>query len=136
MWHPVDRALLAHCEATGVGVVAYSPVGRGFLTGTIGTLEPGDFRSTIERFAPEHLAVNHDRFTPVRALAADLGLTPSQLALAWLLHRTPNVVPIPGSRTPTHIAENAAAARLTLDARTWAAVDAAVAAFVPVGRVS
>lgn len=136
MWHPVDPALLAHCEATGVGVVAYSPVGRGFLTGTIGTLEPGDFRSTIERFTPEHLAVNHDRFTPVRALAADLGLTPSQLALAWLLHRSPNVVPIPGSRTPTHIVENAAAARLTFDAGTWAAVDAAVAAFVPVGRVS
>lgn len=136
MWHPIDPGLLARCEATGVGVVAYSPVGRGFLTGSVDALEPTDFRSTIDRFTPPNLAVNHDRFAPVRTLATDLGVTPAQLALAWLLHRSPVVVPIPGSRTPAHIVENAAAALMVLDDDVATAVDAAVAAFVPVGRVS
>lgn len=136
MWYPIDPELLTRCEATGVGVVAYSPIGRGFLSGAVLDLVPTDFRSTIERFTPENLAVNGDRFAPVRGLARDLGLTPAQLALAWLLHRSPVVVPIPGSRTPAHIVENAAAAHVELDATAWDAVDAAVRAFVPVGRVS
>ena len=135
MWWPIDPDLLAHCEATGVGIVAYSPIGRGFLTGTVTAVGATDFRASIERFAPAQLAENHDRFAPIRALATELGLTPGQLALAWLLHRSPVVVPIPGSRTPVHIRENAAAARVSLDPAQWERVDAAVAAFVPVGRV-
>jgi aryl-alcohol dehydrogenase-like predicted oxidoreductase len=136
-WHPIDPALLVHCETTGVGVVAYAPVGRGFLTGTLTSLDPDtDFRGTIERFTDANLAANHARFAPVRALAAELGLTPARLALAWLLHRSPIVVPIPGSRTPAHIVENAAAARVVWDAATKARVDAAVAEFVPVGATA
>ena len=68
--------------------------------------------------------------------AADLDVTPAQLALAWLLHRSPVVVPIPGSRTPDHIRENAAAALVALDDATRARIDAALAAFVPAGTVS
>jgi len=136
MWFPIDPELLARCEAASVGIVAYSPVGRGFLTGQVDRVDAGDFRATIERFSPANLAVNHDRFAPLRGLAADLGLTPSQLALTWLLHQTPIVVPIPGSRTPAHIAENAAAARVVLDDDARRRLEAAVAAFVPVGRVS
>ncbi|MBM3659604.1 MAG: aldo/keto reductase [Actinobacteria bacterium] len=135
MWWPIDAELLAHCEATGVGIVAYSPIGRGFLTGTVTAVGPSDFRASIERFTPRHLAENLDRFAPLRALAADAGVTPGQLALAWLLHRSPVVVPIPGSRTPAHIRENAAAGTITLTAEQWTRVDAAVEAFVPVGRV-
>ena len=136
MWHPVDPALLAHCEATGVGVVAWSPVGRGFLTGTLATVGEGDFRTGVERLVGANLAANNERFAPVRALAADLGLSSAQLALAWLLHRSPVVVPIPGSRTPDHIRENAAAALVALDDTTRARIDAALAAFVPAGTVS
>lgn len=136
MWHPIEPELLSRCEATGVGVLAYAPVGRGFLTGTVATVAAGDFRSSIPRFAARNLAMNNDRFAPVRAIAAELGLTPAQLALAWLLHRSPVVVPIPGSRTPAHIAENAAAARVVLDADATHRIDAALAAFTPVGDVS
>ncbi len=136
MWHPIDPALLAHCEATGVGVVAWSPVGRGFLTGTLAAVGEGDFRTGVERLVGANLAANNERFAPVRALAADLDLTPAQLALAWLLHRSPVVVPIPGSRTPDHIRENAAAALVALDDATRARIDAALAAFVPAGTVS
>lgn len=136
MWHPIAPDLLAHCEATGVGIVAYAPVGRGFLTGTVRAVGDGDFRATIDRFAPEHLAANNDRFAPVRSLAAELGVAPAQLALAWLLHRSPVVVPIPGSRSPAHIVENAAAAHVVIDPATSARIDAALAAFQPVGDVS
>jgi len=135
-WHPIDPALLARCEATGVGVVAYSPVGRGFLTGGITAVDATDFRSTIERFSGDNLATNNARFAPVCALALDLGLTPAQLALAWLLHRSDAVVPIPGSRTPAHIAENAAAAHVRWDDATRTRVDAVLAAFTPVGVTS
>ena len=137
MWHPIDPALLAHCEASGVGVVAYSPVGRGFLAGALTEVDAAtDFRATIDRFAPANLTANNDRYAPVRAVAGELGLTPAQLALAWLLHRSPAVVPIPGSRTPAHIAENASAAAVTLDADALARIDAALARFVPAGQVS
>jgi aryl-alcohol dehydrogenase-like predicted oxidoreductase len=136
MWHPIDAALLARCASTGVGVVAYAPVGRGFLTGAVHRVEPSDFRATIERFAGAHLTTNHDRYAPVRALAAELGLSPAQLALAWLLHQSPTVVPIPGSRSPEHISENAAAAGRALDPETLARVDATLAAITPSGAVS
>lgn len=136
MWHPVDPALLARCEATGVGIVAYAPVGRGFLTGAVRRVEPSDFRATIERFADEHLETNRNRFAPLRALAAELGLSPAQLALAWLLHQSDAVVPIPGSRTPAHIRENAAAATVTLDPAALARIDAALATITPSGTIS
>jgi aryl-alcohol dehydrogenase-like predicted oxidoreductase len=136
MWHPIDAALLAHCERTGVGIVAWSPVGRGFLTGALAVVGERDFRSNVERLNGDNLAANNERFAPVRALAQELGLTPAQLALAWLLHRSEVVVPIPGSRTPAHIRENAAAALVALDADAVARTDAALAAFEPAGRVS
>ena len=136
MWHPLEPGLLEHCERTGVGIVAWSPVGRGFLTGALASVDDGDFRTSVERLRGSNLAANNERFAPVRALAAELGLTPAQLALAWLLHRSASVVPIPGSRSPVHIAENAAAATVALDPAAIARIDAALAAFVPAGSVS
>ncbi|NBE51274.1 aldo/keto reductase [Streptomyces boluensis] len=124
MWRPVDAELLAAARELGVGVAAWSPLGAGFLTGQVGAVEDGDFRQNMPRFDAANRQANHDRFAPVRGIAAELGLTPAQLALAWLLHQDPHVVPIPGSRTPAHIVENLAAARVTLPAEVSARLDA------------
>ncbi len=127
MWAPVDAELLTVARDHGVGVVAWSPLGSGFLTGTVTELSDGDFRQHAPRFSSDHLRSNRDRFAPIARIAATLDVTPSQLALAWLLHQDPHVVPIPGSRTPAHIDENLAAARLALHPDTLTAIDDALA---------
>ncbi|GAA2209745.1 aldo/keto reductase [Nonomuraea monospora] len=129
MWRPVDAELLAAARELGVGIVAWSPLGNGFLTGTVQQLGEGDFRHNAPRFSAENLSGNNDRYAPVRTLAANLGITPAQLALAWLLHQDEHVVAIPGSRTPSHIVENLAAADLTLHPDTLARLDEALARF-------
>lgn len=129
MWRPVDADLLAAARELGVGIVAWSPLGNGFLTGTVQALGEGDFRHNAPRFSAENLAGNNDRYAPVRTLAANLGITPAQLALAWLLHQDEHVVAIPGSRTPAHIEENLAAADLTLHPDTLARLGEALARF-------
>jgi aryl-alcohol dehydrogenase-like predicted oxidoreductase len=136
MWHPIDDDLLTRCRETGVGIVAWAPMGRGFLSGTLADVGEHDYRRQVERLTGPNLATNNERFAPVRAIATDLGFTPAQLALAWLLHQDDAVVPIPGSRSPERIAENAGAAGIALDAVTLARIDAALAAFVPAGDVS
>jgi aryl-alcohol dehydrogenase-like predicted oxidoreductase len=136
MWHPIGPDLLAQCAATRVGIVAWSPLGRGFLTGTLTEVGEHDYRRNVERLTGTNLATNNERFAPVRAIAHDLGLTAAQLAVAWLLQQHPTVVPIPGSRSPERIAENAAAAAVVLDAAAMARIDAALAAFAPVGEIS
>ncbi|MFE0176121.1 aldo/keto reductase [Streptomyces sp. NPDC059002] len=120
MWKPAEPELLAAARELGVGLVPWSPLGAGFLTGTVGKVDEGDFRQNAPRFDAANLKANNDRFAPVRGVAEELGITPAQLALAWLLHQDPNVVPIPGSRTPRHIEENLAAARVELDAQVLA----------------
>ncbi|MBB6345308.1 aryl-alcohol dehydrogenase-like predicted oxidoreductase [Nonomuraea muscovyensis] len=127
MWRPIEPELLATTRELGIGVVAWSPLGNGFLTGTVQGLGAGDFRHHAPRFSTENLARNNDRYAPIRALAGELEITPAQLALAWLLHQDEHVVAIPGSRTPAHIRENAAAAGITLDPATLARVDQALA---------
>ncbi|MFG1707500.1 aldo/keto reductase [Nonomuraea sp. M3C6] len=127
MWRPLDADLLATARELGVGLVAWSPLGNGFLTGTVRSLAEGDFRHNAPRFSAENLSGNNDRYAPIRALAAQLGIAPAQLALAWLLHQDEHVVTIPGSRTPAHIQENLAAADLTLHADTLARIDEALA---------
>ncbi|WP_262380051.1 aldo/keto reductase [Nonomuraea sp. PA05] len=129
MWRPVDAELLAAARELGVGIVAWSPLGNGFLTGTVQELGEGDFRHNAPRFAAENLSGNNDRYAPIRTLAANLGITPAQLALAWLLHQDEHVVAIPGSRTPSHIVENLAAADVTLHPDTLARLDEALARF-------
>ncbi|MEV4557271.1 aldo/keto reductase [Kitasatospora sp. NPDC049285] len=134
MWQPADPELLAAARELGVGVVAWSPLGGGFLTGTVQQVGEGDFRQQQARFSAENLAANNDRYAPLRAIAAELDVKPGQLALAWLLHQDPHVVPIPGSRTPAHIAENLAAAELALDGAVLARIEAALAEFAPLGE--
>ncbi|WP_119729598.1 aldo/keto reductase [Thermomonospora amylolytica] len=133
MWRPVDADLLAAARELGVGVVAWSPLGAGFLTGTVRSVRDGDFRRNNPRFADANLAANNDAYTALRAIAADLGITQGQLALAWLLHQAPDVVPIPGSRTPAHIEENLQAAHIGLHPDTLARIDEVLARLEPAG---
>ncbi|MGP3959241.1 aldo/keto reductase [Nonomuraea sp. 3N208] len=134
MWRPVDPDLLSTARELGVGIVAWSPLGTGFLTGTVQSLGEGDFRHNAPRFSADNLAANNDRYAPIRTLAAQLGITPAQIALAWLLHQDEHVATIPGSRTPSHIEENLAAADLTLHPDTLARIDEALAKFEVTGR--
>jgi aryl-alcohol dehydrogenase-like predicted oxidoreductase len=133
LWTAPDPALLAAARRHGVGVIAWAPLGAGFLTGALHALDASDLRSRFPRFSGANLAVNNDRFAPLRAVADELGITPSQLALAWLLHQHGAVVPIPGSRTPAHIAANAEAASVVLTGEDLALIDDARQAFRPEG---
>jgi aryl-alcohol dehydrogenase-like predicted oxidoreductase len=114
----VERELLPTARELGVGIVAWGPLGNGFLAQPITTLEDGDFRHNAPRFRGENLRSNLDRFAPLRALADELGITPAQLALAWLLHQGNDIVPIPGTRNPGHLEANLAAADISLDPET------------------
>jgi aryl-alcohol dehydrogenase-like predicted oxidoreductase len=133
MWHRADPDLLAVAGRHGIGVVAWGPLGSGFLAGEMREPPPGDYRRNVPRLSGPNLAINTQRYAHVHALAREWRLTPAQLALAWLLRQHPAVVPIPGSRSARHIAENAAAAEVTLDADQWARLDAALDQFAPVG---
>lgn len=133
MWKPLDSDLLEAARELGVGIVAWSPLGNGFLTGTVQNLGEGDFRHNAPRFSSANLAANNDRYAPIRTLATELGITPAQLALAWLLHQYERVVAIPGSRTPAHIQENLAAADLTLHPDTLTRIDQALGRFEAAG---
>lgn len=133
MWRPADAGLVAAAGELGVGLVAWSPLGAGFLTGTVQQVAEDDFRRNVPRFDAENLAANNDAYAVLQGLATDLGITRSQLALAWLLHQHPHVVPIPGSRTPAHIEENLRAAAITLHPDTMTTIDAALARVTPAG---
>jgi aryl-alcohol dehydrogenase-like predicted oxidoreductase len=113
----VEAEVLPTCRELGIGLVPYSPLGRGFLTGLInGTaqLDAADWRRQNPRFQDENLAVNLALVAAVKALATARGCTPAQMALAWLLHRGPDIVPIPGTRQIGRLEENAGAAALVL----------------------
>ena len=120
-----EAELLPVLRELGIGFVAWSPLGAGFLAGSADSIgERGeDFRHNAPRFRPENLARNRDRYAPLRAFAADLGISPAQLALAWLLHQGSDVVPIPGTRTPAHLDDNLAAAGVELDSATLARIE-------------
>jgi aryl-alcohol dehydrogenase-like predicted oxidoreductase len=117
-----ERELLPVLRELGIGFVAWSPLGAGFFAAPVSVGAPGqDFRTNHPRFRPENLAANRDRYAPLRGLATQLGITPAQLALAWLLAQ--DAVPIPGTRTPAHLDENLAAADAVLDDDVLARID-------------
>jgi aryl-alcohol dehydrogenase-like predicted oxidoreductase len=118
-----ESELLPTARGLGAGIVAWGPLGNGFLARPIASLADGDFRHNAPRFRAESLARNTDRYAPLRVLAEELGVASAQLALAWLLHQGDDVVPIPGTRNPVHLESNLAAAQIQLDTETLAEID-------------
>jgi aryl-alcohol dehydrogenase-like predicted oxidoreductase len=115
----IEDEILPACRELGVGLVAYSPLGRGFLTGKIqklDDLDENDWRRTNPRFQAENLEKNLVLAERIREIAAAKGCTPAQLALAWLLAQGRDVVPIPGTRSIRRLEENAAASQVALSA--------------------
>jgi aryl-alcohol dehydrogenase-like predicted oxidoreductase len=119
-WRRPEEDVLATCEELGIGFVPYSPLGKGFLTGTITastSFDAGnDIRSTIPRFAPDALEHNQAVVDLLARIAQRKGATPGQIALAWLLARKPWIVPIPGTRKLHRLEENIGAADVELSA--------------------
>jgi aryl-alcohol dehydrogenase-like predicted oxidoreductase len=112
----IEHEILPTCKELGIAIVPWSPLGSGFLTGTIDKLSNDDFRNNNPKFSGNNLQENIDRFAPLKKIASELNITPAQLALAWLLHQGENIIPIPGTRTPARVIENAAAADIKLSA--------------------
>jgi len=113
----VEDEILPTIRELGIGFVPYSPLGRGFLTGRIARpedFEEDDFRRNSPRFQGENFQRNLDLVERVREIAQEKGVTPGQLALAWLLHQGEYIVPIPGTKRREYLEENAAAARIEL----------------------
>jgi aryl-alcohol dehydrogenase-like predicted oxidoreductase len=114
---PVEGEILPTLKELGIGLVAYSPLGRGFLSGRFSSpdeLDEGDFRRYGPRFTGENLKHNLLLAERVRELAEEKGVTPGQLALAWVLHRSEHIVPIPGTKRVSYLEENLAAADVEL----------------------
>ncbi|HSN07342.1 MAG TPA: aldo/keto reductase, partial [Candidatus Angelobacter sp.] len=119
------------CRELGIGIVPYSPLGRGFLTGTIASLDAladNDFRRHNPRFAGDALEHNRQVAARLGDIAAGLGITQGQLALAWVLSRGDDVVPIPGTRRAAYLEENVAADDVVLDDAVLARIDDVVPA--------
>lgn len=122
-----EKEVLPTCRELGVGFVPYSPLGRGFLAGGFkGQPGAADFRRFMPRFQGEALAKNLSLLDTLERIAREKGRTPAQLALAWLLHQAPDIVPIPGTTKASRLEENVAAADLRLSAEDLAAIEAAV----------
>ena len=119
--------VLPFCEEQGIAFLPFSPLGRGFLAGrftSFDDLPADDFRRRLPRFQQDALRQNLALAERVRTVAERLGATPAQVALAWVLAQGRYVVPIPGTKTPRYLEDNAAAADLALDADTLAELDA------------
>jgi len=130
-----EAEILPTLRELGIGFVPYSPLGRGFLTGAIRSpddLEPGDFRRHNPRFAGEALEQNLALVARVREIAEEKGVTPGQLALAWVLAQGDDVAPIPGTKRRRYLEENVAATEIALSDDDLARLDAAA----PVGAAA
>lgn len=122
-----EAEVLPALAELGIGFVPFSPLGKGFLTGTVDgatTFAEGDIRHRVPRFEADNLAANHALVEHVRALGDRVGATPGQVALAWLLAQQPWVVPIPGTRRIERVEENAGATAVALSADDVADLDA------------
>jgi len=133
---PEVNGVLDTVRELGIGFVPYSPLGRGFLTGAIATvddLDAADFRRHNPRFQAENFEANMAIVRRVREVAADKGVTPGQLALAWVLAQGPDVVPIPGTRHLAYLEENVAAIDIVLTEDELRRIDAAAPAGAALG---
>ena len=123
---PEDNGVLATCRDLGIGFVAYSPLGRGFLTGqfrTFDDLAPDDYRRNSPRFQGENFKKNLDLVRKVEEIAKEKRCKPSQLALAWVMAQSNDIVPIPGTKRRKYLEENAAATEINLSQEDLARLD-------------
>ena len=124
-----EIAVLPTCREIGAAFVAFSPVARAYLTGTlsdVAALDAKDIRRGMPRFTPENYAANLRLLPGYLAIARDVGCSPAQLALAWLLARGEHVIPIPGTTSLAHLEENMAALDVVLPAAAITALDALI----------
>jgi aryl-alcohol dehydrogenase-like predicted oxidoreductase len=131
----IEAEIVPAARELGVGIVPYSPIGRGFLTGryaSIDDLAENDFRRYQPRFQGDNLEANLRLVERLRELAGEIGHSPVQIALAWLLHQGDDLAPIPGTKRVRYLEENTAAADIELTGEQLAALDEAM----PVGAVS
>ena len=125
------NGILEACEELGIGLVPYSPLGKGFLTGAMSKdtkLGEGDFRSILPRFTPEAMEKNQALVDLLKRIGDEKNATPAQIALAWLLAQKPWIVPIPGTTKLHRLEENLGAADVTLTAADLAEIETAAAA--------
>ena len=130
-WREPEVEILPLLDELGIGFVPFSPLGKGFLTGTLGadaSFGEQDFRRTVPRFSPDALRANQAVADLVRDLAAAKGVTPAQIALAWLLAQRPSVVPIPGTTKLHRLEENLGAAEVDLTTEDLARIGGALGA--------
>ncbi|GHO66784.1 oxidoreductase [Ktedonobacter sp. SOSP1-52] len=124
-----EAEILPTLRELGIGFVAYSPLGRGFLTGEIKNVQDlaaNDFRQSDPRFQGENFARNTELVERVKQLASQKGVTPGQIALAWLLHKGNDIVPIPGTKRLRYLEENIAASHIVLSAEEVTQLEASV----------
>ncbi|MBD9535749.1 aldo/keto reductase [Stenotrophomonas sp. STM01] len=136
-WREPEQEILPLLEELGIGFVPFSPLGRGFLTGAMDastSFEASDFRSRLPRFSEESRRANAGLLEVIVRLAAAKGITPAQIALAWLLARRPWIVPIPGTTKRHRLEENIAATTVALDAAEMADITRALDAITVVGE--
>jgi aryl-alcohol dehydrogenase-like predicted oxidoreductase len=136
-WRRPDEGVLATCEELGIGFVPFSPLGKGFLTGTVDATatfdKTNDIRAVIPRFEPDAIANNRPLVDILAGFAERKGATPAQIALAWLLARKPWIVPIPGTRKLHRLDENLGSEKVVLSVSDLAEIEAAVATVNIVG---
>ena len=127
---PETNGILEACEELGIGLVAYSPLGKGFLTGAMSKdtkIGDNDFRKILPRFTPEAMETNQALIDLLKRIGDDKRATPAQIALAWLLARKPWIVPIPGTTKLHRLEENLSAADIALTADDLAEIETAAA---------
>lgn len=135
-WRAIEPAILPACEELGIGLVPYSPLGRGYLTGKIDentTFDSSDIRSRNPRFTREAIRANRVVVDLLEAIAAEKRATPAQIALGWLLAQKPWIVPIPGSRKLERLDENLGALNVELSAEDLRRIDDSMAKIQVVG---
>jgi aryl-alcohol dehydrogenase-like predicted oxidoreductase len=121
----IEESILPTCKKLGIGLVAYSPLGRGFLTGAFKTradFKQGDWRLNNPRFDDQNFASNLALVDEINTIAVSLGCSPAQLAIGWILHQSKHYVCIPGTRSPKRVIENAGAMAFEVSDKQWRAI--------------
>ena len=124
-----EIAVLDACRELGIAFVAFSPVARGFLCGEltdVATLHEKDIRRAMPRFTPSNYAANLALLDGYRAIAQEVGCSMAQLALAWLLHKAPHILPIPGTTSVAHLLDDLGALNVSLSADVMACLEACI----------